>query len=131
MDAARRVVLFEGGMGVAWILLGLLNVGVAGLREGWWLGLAALAATVATVYADEHRVVDVDEWYRYALAIVGVVAAVAVCGAVVVVTDMVVLTVVSVVLAGMGVGLLAYRVVFGVLRPVPESRLDGANNRAI
>ncbi|MFC7193531.1 hypothetical protein ACFQL4_00940 [Halosimplex aquaticum] len=72
-----------------------------------------------------------DEFYRYALAIVGVVAVVAVCGAVVVATDMVVLTVVSVVLAGMGAGLLGYRIVFGVLRPVPESRLDGAKKRAV
>ncbi|WP_436923191.1 hypothetical protein [Halosimplex amylolyticum] len=131
MDTARRVVLFEGGMGAAWILLGVLNVGVAGLREAWWLCLAALVATVATAYADEHRVVALDEFYRYAVAIVGVVAAVAVCGAVVALTDVAVLTVVGVVLAGIGAGLLGYRVVYGVLRPLPESRLDGAKKRAV
>lgn len=131
MDPARRVVLFETVMGVAWILLGVLNVGFAGLREGWWLAVVALVATVATTYADEHRVIAVDEFYRYALAIVGVVAATVGCGIVVVVTDMVIMTVVSVVLAGMGVGLVSYRVVYGVLRPVPESRLDGARRRAV
>ncbi|QLH77066.1 hypothetical protein HZS55_07065 [Halosimplex rubrum] len=124
MDAARRVVLFEGGMGVVWIALGALNVGVAGLREAWWVALAAAVATVAVTYTDEHDLFGWDDWQRYAAAVVGVVAAAVAVGLVVLATSLVVLTVVSAGLAGMGAGLLCYRFVYGVVRPVPQSRLD-------
>ncbi|WP_459194474.1 hypothetical protein [Halosimplex sp. J119] len=131
MEAARRIVLFEAGMGAAWILLGVLNAGPDGLRDGWWLAVAAFVATAGATYADEHRLVDVDEWHRYAFAIVSVVAATAGCAVVIVATDMAVLTVVGVGFVGMGAGLVVYRVVYGVVRPLPESRLEGARDRAV
>jgi DNA-binding transcriptional LysR family regulator len=131
MDAARRVVLLEGGMGALWIGLGVLNVGVDGLREAWWVALAAAVATVTVAYTDEHDSLGWSDWRRYAAAVVGVVAVAVAVGAVALATDLVVLTVVSAALAGMGAGLLPYRLVYGVVRPVPESRLDGARERAV
>jgi len=118
-------------MGVLWLGLGVLNVGLAGLREVWWVGLAALGATAAVCYADEHGVVSWDEWYRYAAAVVGVVASVVACAVVAFLTDLAVLTVVSVALAGTGLGLLVYRTVYGVLRPLPEARLDSTDDRSV
>lgn len=131
MNAARLVVLLECGMGVLWLLLGVLNVGRSGLQESWWVAVLALVLTVAVVGADEHRLVEWDQWYRYAAAIVGVIASVVAVGTVAVVTDLVVLTIIGAALAGTGAGLLAYRVVFGVVRPLPASRLDGANERSV
>ncbi|ELZ27746.1 hypothetical protein C475_07490 [Halosimplex carlsbadense 2-9-1] len=131
MDAARRVVLLECGMGALWIALGALNVGVAGLREAWWLALVAAVVTVAVAYVDEHDLFGWDDWRRYAAAIVCVVAATVAVGLVVVATELVVLTVVSAALAGMGVGLLSYRFVYGIVRPVPKSRRDAAEERTV
>ena len=118
-------------MGGVWVGLGLLNVGLTGLREAWWVGLAALGVTAAVRYADEHGVVSWDEWHRYAAAIVGVVASVVACAVVVFLTGLAVLTVVSVALAGTGLGLLVYRTVYGVFRPLPEARLDGTDDRSV
>jgi len=131
MDTARRVVLLECGMGVLWIGLGVLNVGLADLRAAWWIALAAAASTVAVAYTDEHDLFGWSDWRRYAAAVAGVVAAAVAVGLVVLATDLVVLTIVSAALAGMGTGLLAYRFVYGVVRPVPESRLDAAGDRAV
>ncbi|QLH81500.1 hypothetical protein [Halosimplex pelagicum] len=130
MDTARRVVLLEVGMGAIWIALGVLNVGVAGLREAWWVALAAAVTTVAVTYTDEHDLLGWSDWRRYAAAIVAVVAIAVAVGVVAIATDLVVLTVVSGGLAGMGAGLLGYRFVYGVVRPVPESRL-GAGKRSV
>ncbi|QPV61814.1 hypothetical protein I7X12_13770 [Halosimplex litoreum] len=131
MDTARRVVLLEGTMGTLWIALGVVNVGLAGLRAAWWVAFAAAVATVAVAYTDEHDLFGWGDWRRYAAATVGVVAAAVAVGLVAVATDLVVLTVVSAGLAGMGAGLLCYRFVFGVVRPVPKSRLDAARERAV
>jgi len=131
MNAARRVVLLECGMGVLWILLGLLYVGRSGIRDAWWVALVALVGTVGVVAADEHRLVAWDEWYRAAAAIVGVIASVIVVAAVAVLTDLVVLIVVGAALAGSGTGLVAYRLVFGVVRPLPDARLDDATDRSV
>ena len=131
MNVARRVVLLECGMGVLWMLLGLLNVGRSGIRDAWWVAVLALVVTSSVVGADEHRLVDWDDWYRYAAAIVGVIASVVAVALVAVTTDLVLLTIIGAALAGTGAGLLAYRVAFGVIRPLPESRLDGANERSV
>jgi len=118
-------------MGVLWLALGVTNVGLDGLREGWWVALAAVVVTVVVAYTDEHDPFGRNDWRRYAAAVVGVVAAAIAVGLVALVTDLDVLTVVSTALAGMGTGLLGYRFVYGVVRPVPESRLDGARERAV
>lgn len=131
MDTARRVVITETGMGVLWILLGVVNVGIDGFRGTWWLVALAAVATAALVYADEQRLGDWDEFSRGALAIAGVLAAVVAVWVVVWVTTLSVPTAVSAAMAGTGVGLVGYRVVFGVVRPVPESRLEASRERAV
>jgi len=131
MDAARRVVLLEGGMGVLWIALGALYDGVVGLRAAWWVALAAAVATAVVAYTDEHGLHGQDDWRRYAAAAAGVVGAAIALAFVVFVTDLAALTVVDAGIVGMGVGLLCYRFVYGVVRPVPQSRLDAARERAV
>lgn len=131
MDAARRVVLFELGMGLVWVLLGATSIGPADLREAWWTSVLAFVALVAVVYADEHRVVAWDEWQRYAAAVVGVIASTVLVGVVAVLTDLALVTVIGAALVGTGAGLLSYRTVYGVVRPVPESRLDAARRRTV
>lgn len=131
MDASRRVVLFEGGMGLLWTLFGLGNGGFDGLREAWWLAVLAGVATVALVSADEQRFTHWDGYRRGALAIASVVAATVLVGAVVVATTIPVQTAVSIALVGIGLGLLVYRLVYGVVRPVPRARLDRAGDRAV
>ena len=59
------------------------------------------------------------------------VASAGVVALVTVLTELVVLTITGAALAGTGAGLLSYRVVFGVIRPLPECRLDGANERSV
>jgi hypothetical protein len=122
MDAERRLVLFEGGMGAAWLALGAAQAGPDGLRAGWWLGLVAVVGTVGSTYAIEHDLVPTNVFARYTFTVVGVLLSVLAAATVTLVTALSPLTVVSVALAGMGLGLLGYRAVFGLLRPVPESR---------
>ena len=131
MDAARRVVLLEGGMGLLWVALGALYVGLDGLGEAWWVVAGSLLAGVAAVYADEHDVHGLDEWYRAAATVVGVVAWVTAVGIVVVLTELSVLTVVGGALAGLGAGIVCYRFVYGVVRPVPKARLERAGGRSV
>ncbi|WP_436929930.1 hypothetical protein [Halosimplex halobium] len=130
MDAARRVVLLELGMGLLWLGYGFGMTGFAGLRSGWWLAVPAAAGTVALMYAEEHRVADWDPYYRGGLAIALVVGFTAVVGAVGALTALSVVDAIAVAMTGIGAGLLPYRFVYGVVRPVPESRLAAARERA-
>lgn len=118
-------------MGASWILLGVLYVDLASLRAAWWLGVLATVAAAALWYAEEHGVLGGDEFTLSVVGIVSVIAAVVVCGVVAVVTDLSVQTVVSVTLAGIGVGLLGYRVVYGAVLPVPERRLERARDQHV
>jgi hypothetical protein len=131
VSSPRRVVLFDCALGGLWAGLGALNVGLTSLREAWWVGLSALVATAVVLYADEHGVVSWGGWERAAAAVVAVVASVVACAAVVFATTLAAVTVVGVALAGTGLGLLAYRTVYGVLRPLPEARLDGTGDRSV
>ena len=131
MDAARRVVLLELGMGLLWLALGVLNVGIDGLGQVWWVAAGSFLAGVTAVYADEHDLHGWDDWYRAAATVVGVVAWVIAVGIVVVLTKLSVLTVVGGALAGLGAGLLCYRFVYGVVRPVPKARLERASGRSV
>jgi len=40
-------------------------------------------------------------------------------------------TTISAILVGLGVGVLAYRFVYGVVRPIPADRLERAGRRAV
>lgn len=124
MDAARRVVLVEGGLGLLWTVYGFGPQSAATLRAAWWVAAAGAVATPALLYLEEHRWTDWGAYRRGAMVIAATLGAVALAAAVVLATTLSVMTVVSVGLGGLGAGLLAYRVVYGLVYPVPESRLD-------
>jgi len=130
MNAARRVVALEVSTGAAFAAYGLWVVGVAGLQETWWVAAAAAVAVVATVSVAEHRL-NATGGARYALAILGVVGATVAAGVVVALTALSVDAVVGAALVGTGVGVCGYRVVYGLCRPVPETRLERTREREL
>lgn len=122
-DARRRVVRSDGlGAGVA-ILVGWLE-GREALLAVELLAVAALfcVATAGVLYAIEHdRFPGLFPEVAAAAALVGLVA----LGAgLALALPQAPLLVAAAVLVGFGVGLLAYRVVFGLVRPVPRGRLE-------
>ena len=126
MDVQRKVVLADGGMALPWILLGVLFAEQVS-ADFWWIGALIAFGTIGTAWAGEHGVVS--EWATVAAVIAAGVAlfAIGLTGGADLVTD----ALVPVGLAGMGVGLLAYRVYFGLLRPIPEDRLRRASDRSV
>lgn len=124
MDAERRVVLVDVGMALSWVGLGLLFAERTAI-ELWWLGVLVALGIVGTTWAGDHGVVS--EWTTVVAVIVfgvGLFAAALVWDA-----ELVSEALIPVTLAGMGVGLLVYRIYFGIVRPVPEERLRGASGR--
>lgn len=125
MDATRRVVLTDVGLGVLCVALGLLYAGPAAVPY-WWLVPVTAVVTAGLTWADDHGAVG-SEW-----AVITVVAA---FGATLLVlgfvagSDLVSTAVVPTVLVGLGAGAVPYRVYFGLVRPVPEGRLGGAHER--
>jgi len=131
MDATRRIVLLEAGMAAMWVALALLEVGLEGLGEVWWVAVLSAVGFAAFYYVDEHRLAGDNGWSPYALAVVLVVTGAVGTGAIVVVTGQSVPKTVAGTLVGAAIGLLGYRFVYGVVRPVPESRLERARERAV
>jgi len=131
MDATRRIVLLETGMAATWVALALLQVGPEGLRGAWWVAALAAVGFATFYYADEHRLGGVDGWSRYALAAALVVGATVGTGSIVVLTGLSLPKTVAGVLVGAAVALIAYRFLYGVVRPVPDARLERARDRAV
>jgi hypothetical protein len=129
MDAARRVVLVEGVLGTLWVVYGL-GQSLSTLRLAWWVAAGGAVGIAALLYLEEHRWTGWGAYRRGGTTIAAVLAAVALCGAVVVATDLAVVTVVRVGLGGVGVGLLCYRFVYGLVYPVPRSRIEQAGSWA-
>ena len=129
MDTARRVVLVEGVLGLLWVVYGLV-ASLSTLRSTWWIAFGGAVGIATMLYLEEHRWTDWGPYRRGGTTIAAVLLAVALCAVVVVATPLSVTTVVSVGLGGMGLGLLCYRLVYGVVRPVPRSRVDRANGSA-
>jgi len=130
MDAARRVVLLECGLGLLWTVYGFGTQSAATLRAAWWVAACGAVAIPALLYLEEHRWTDWGVYRRGATTIAAVLVSVALAAAAVAVTTLSTGTVVSVGLGGLGIGLLAYRAVYGLVYPVPESRLDRVNGSA-
>jgi len=129
MDAARRVLLVEGVLGLLWLVYGL-GQSLSVLRAAWWVAAGGAVGTAALLYLEEHRWADWGPYRRGGTTIAAVLGAVALGGAVVVVTALAVTTVVRVGLGGVGVGLLCYRFVYGLVYPVPRSRVERAGGWA-
>jgi len=121
MDVERKVVLADSGIALTGVVLGLLYAEPV-TAEFWWVGALATIGTAGATWASEHGVVS--DWAGVAAVAVFGVALFAVgltWGA-----DLVADALVPAGLAGMGAGLLPYRLYYGVVRPVPERRLRSA-----
>jgi hypothetical protein len=131
MNAARRVLLVDGSMGFVWAVYGFLLRPAATFREWWWV--AALAAAVAAVgmYASDHGLAGFRTRTQGMALVAGFLAVVAGAAGLVAATGLSVDAAVPVGIGGLGLGLLAYRVAFGVVLPVPEDRLERAGERAV
>jgi hypothetical protein len=130
MEPERKVLLGDGLVALSVLLPGLLYFGSALV---WWVPLpAALFAftTAAAQHYTEHvgfeRVRD-----EAILSLGAIVVPVAVAGALVVTGSPLGPPLALAVLAGTGSGFLVYRLVYGVVRPIPEKRLERAGERAV
>jgi len=132
MDAAQKALLLDSLLGIVWIVTGL-SVTAAGLVASvWWLvGIAGLAV-VGLLTAEEHGYTPAHSLRWFGFVIVGVL----VVGLVAVVAttrlfafDATVAS--SAILVGLGIGVLGYRLVYGVVRPIPDARLEGGRERAV
>lgn len=126
MDADRKVLLTDGAVGLASAGNGLFFAGEAAV-DLWWVGVLVAAVVAGLAWATEHRVVG--DWAAillvaaFGLAMVGL----GVSG----LAELVETGVVPVTLVGVGVGIIAYRVYYGFVRPVPPSRLEGVRRRDV
>lgn len=118
MDASRKAVVVDVGLGVLCVAMGLLFASRDGVGYWWLVPVTAVAAGGFT-WADDHGVVG--GW-----AVVGAVSAfgVAVLALGSVLGSAFVSTVVvPLVLIGLGAGIVPYRLYYGLVRPVPAGRL--------
>jgi len=132
MDAARKVLLLDSLLGVVWIGTGLsITAPTVVASVGWLVGTTALAV-VGLRSAEEHGYAPADSlrWFGAAIASVLVVGVVAVVATTALFTFDATVAV-SAILVGLGVGVLGYRLVYGVVRPVPERRLERARERGV
>lgn len=76
---------------------------------------------------EEHGYVPADTWTWFAIVVAGVVAVAVVAVFVGPATRVTV----SALLVGLGLGVFAYRLGYGVVRPIPERRLERVRNRGV
>jgi len=130
MTPERRVLLGDSAVALSALLPGLLYFGDALV---WWVPVPA-ALLVVTTGAAQHYTEHVgfertrDE---AALALGAIVVPVAVAGTLVLTGSPLGPPLALAVFTGTGLGFLAYRFVYGVLRPIPEKRLERAGKRAV
>jgi len=132
MDAARKILLFDSLLGTVWIVTGLSVAASREIASVWWLvGVGGLAA-VGLLAAEEHGHTPADSLRWFGVTIVGVL----VVGVVTVVATTSLFTFDATVaigahLVGLGVGLLGYRLLYGLVWPIPDAGLDRARERAV
>lgn len=121
MDVERKVVLLEVALALSWIWLGVAFAGRTAV-DLWWLATPIGLGMTGIAWVSDHGVVS--EWTTVGATVAFGVAlfAAALAGH----ADFVEDVVIPVTFVGMGVGLLAYRLYFGLVRPVPEYRLRRA-----
>ena len=126
MDPRRKVLLADGGMGLVLAVYGLALADPSQLASAWWLPTTAAVVAVAWMYASEHLLVGVDATKQlgaYFLVFVLIIASLA---ALVAWTPLTLTPVLRFGFGGLGAGLVCYRLVYGVVLPVPSARLAGA-----
>jgi hypothetical protein len=130
MEPERKVLLGDGAVAVSVLVPGLLYFGSALV---WWVPLPAALLSFTTAAAQHYTEHVGFERTRdeAALALGAIVVPVAVAGVLVVTGSALGPPLALAVFAGIGVGFLLYRFVYGVLRPIPEKRLARAGQRAV
>ena len=130
MTPERKVLLGDSAVAVSVLAPAVLYFGSALV---WWVPIPAafLAFTTAAAqHYTEH--VGFDRLRDDVLLSVGaIVVPVAVAAVVTVIGSPLGPPLALAVFAGTGVGFLSYRVVFGVVRPIPDKRLERAGERAV
>lgn len=125
----RRVLLFDYGFGLLVLAVGLLTRPDGALASRWWLAPLAGAVAAALLFADERDALARFEAYEaqhHRAAVAAALLAVLAAALLATLLGGVVGAVASVALAGVGLGVLAYRVAFGLLLPIPRPRLRRA-----
>lgn len=130
MEPERKVLLGDGAVAVSVLVPGLLYFGSALV---WWVPLPAALLSFTTAAAQHYTEHVGFERTRdeAALALGAIVLPIAVAGVLVVTGSALGPPLALAVFAGTGVGFLLYRFVYGVLRPIPEKRLERAGERAV
>jgi hypothetical protein len=130
MTPERKVLLGDGAVALIALLNGLLFFGSALV---WWVPVPAalLAATAGMAQHYTEHVGFERTRDEAALALGAIVLPVGVAGALVVTGSPLGPPLALAAFVGTGAGFLGYRFVFGVLRPVPEKRLERAGERAV
>jgi len=118
-------------MGLVWAAYGLVVTPTATLREWWWVAALAAVVTAAGAYASDHELAGFRTRRQGVALVAGFLAALAGAAGLVAATDLSVDAAVPVGIGGLGIGLLVYRVTFGVVLPVPEYRLERASGRTV
>ncbi|WP_246986152.1 hypothetical protein [Halorientalis marina] len=130
MTPERKVLLGDGAVGLSVVLPGLLYFGSALV---WWAPIpgALVAFTTAAVQHYAEHVGFESTVHEALFGLAGIVLPLAVAAALVLVGSPLGPPIAFVAFAGTGTGFLGYRFVFGVLRPVPEKRLERAGERVV
>jgi len=127
MDTRTKVVLLDGLLGVVQIMSALVLAGAGNLVEHWAFVVAAALGTVGFVTAGDRGYIPDDSAWGFPVVLVAIVA-------VSLVVVLVVSPPVSTVAAlqfGIGIGILTNRLVFGLVRPIPERRIERTREHGI
>jgi drug/metabolite transporter (DMT)-like permease len=128
----RKVLLTDGLVGVSMLVNSSLGLSVPSSVQ-WWTVLVFVGVAVwvaGILYRFERR--SVEESLRDVLVGSIVIASpVLVALAMVVSNHPLADTVVAGVFAGFGSSILGYRFVYGILRPIPEHRVERTRGRAV
>lgn len=126
MDARRKVLLTDLAVGLASVANGLF-FGSAAAVDLWWVGGLVAVGGGGLAWATEHGVLGERATILLVAAFGLAMLGLGVSG----LAELAETGVIPVTLVGIGVGIVAYRVYYGVVRPVPASRLEGARRRGV
>lgn len=120
MERERKVLFVDVGVGIAVIVTGAVSLSPAAV-DLWWAGALVALATAVLAWSQEHSVVGGWTTIGLVLAVgLGFIALGLTVG-----SDAVADVALPIVLVGLGVGMVPYRLYFGLVRPVPDGRLRG------
>lgn len=125
MDAERKAVLVDVGLGLLLLATGAFYADQGSLRY-WWLAVVVAVSTGGSAWADDHGAIG-----GWTTILVVAVFGVGLIGLGLLAGPDLVENVLPTMLLGLGAGLVPYRLYFGLVRPVPEGRLRGARERTV